>query len=72
MADCVMSIKHRYYLFSTGTKLKAKYFNSRKEALNFMYRYCAKHNITVELTEDDKHEKKFSNHAGVRFYINRV
>lgn len=65
-------VTHRYYLFSTGTDLKARYFDTRKEALNAMYKYCEKHNIKVELTEDDRHEKKYSNHNGVRFYINRV
>lgn len=63
---------HRYYLFSTGTSLKARYFDTRKAALDAMYKYCDAHNIHVELTEDDKHEKKYSNHNGVRFYINRV
>lgn len=65
-------ITHKYYLFSTGTNLKGKYFNTRKEATAYMSAYCAKHNIIVEITEDDKHEKKYSNHKGVRFYINRV
>lgn len=55
-----------------GTKLKSKYFDTRREALDYMYKYCAKHSIHVELSENDKHEKKYSNHQGVRFYINRV
>lgn len=63
---------HRYYLFSTGTHMKSGYYATRQEALNAMYQYCQKHNIKLECTEDDKHEKKFSNHNGVRFYINRI
>ncbi len=63
---------HRYYLFSTGTTLKARYYNTRKEAEIVMNQYCKKHNITVECTEYDEHERKYSNHHGVRFYINRV
>ena len=63
---------HKYYIFSTGTRLKSKYFDTRREALDYMYKYCAKHSIHVELSENDKHEKKYSNHQGVRFYINRV
>ena len=63
---------HKYYLFSTGTTLKGKYYNTRKEAEIAMHNYCIKHNITVECTEYDKHERKYSNHHGIRFYINRV
>ena len=65
-------LSHKYYLFSTGTKLKAKYFDTRKEAEIAMNQYCMNHNITVECTECDKHERKYSDHHGVRFYINRV
>ena len=63
---------HQYYLFSTGTTLKNGYYNTRREAEIAMNTYCAKHNIRVECTEQDKHERKYSNHSGVRFYINRV
>lgn len=63
---------HRYLLFSTGTNLKEKVYDTRKEAEAAMYKYCAKHNIVIECTEYDKHERKYSNHAGVRFYINRI
>ena len=63
---------HKYYLFSTGTTLKGKYYNTRKEAEIAMQNYCISHNIIVECTEYDKHERKYSNHNGVRFYINRV
>ena len=63
---------HRYFLFSTGTSLKGKYFNTQEEALNAMYKYCQKNDIQVEVTEDDYFGKKFSNHNGVRFYINKV
>lgn len=63
---------HKYYLFSTGTSLKSGYYSTRREAETAMHNYCNKHNITVECTEYDKHERKYSNHQGVRFYINRV
>lgn len=63
---------HKYYLFSTGTKLKDQYFNTRKEAEIAMYNYCRKYGIVIECTEYDKHERKYSNHNGIRFYINRV
>lgn len=63
---------HQYYLYSTGTTLKDEYFNTRKEAEIAMNEYCAKHGITIECTECDKHERKYSNHDGVRFYINRI
>ena len=63
---------HKYYLFSTGTTLKPSYYNTRRAAEIAMHEYCGKHNITVECTEYDKHERKYSNHHGVRFYINRV
>ncbi len=63
---------HRYYLYSTGTTLKAKYYTTRKEAEIAMHEYCSKNSIQVECTEQDKHERKYTNHHGVRFYINRV
>ena len=63
---------HQYYLFSTGTTLKNGYYNTRKDAEIAMNQYCVKHSIVVECTEYDKHERKYSNHAGIRFYINRV
>lgn len=63
---------HYYYVFSTGTDLKDKYFETRQDAENYMNSYCYRHNIRVECTEKDKHERKYSNHNGIRFYINRV
>lgn len=63
---------HQYYVFSTGTTLKNKLFDTRKEAEVYMYNYCNKNGIQLECTECDKHERKYSNHNGVRFYINRV
>lgn len=63
---------YRYYLFSTGTTLKPRFFNSRIDAEAEMYNYCAKHGIQIECSELDKHERKYTNHAGVRFYINRA
>lgn len=62
----------KYYLFSTGTKLKNKYYNNQRDALDAMYKYCYKNNIELECTEDDIFGKKYSNHKGVRFYINKV
>lgn len=64
--------KHHYFVFASGTRFKAKAFNSRQEAEVAMYNYCAKHGIHLECTEYDKHERKYSNHNGVRFYINRT
>lgn len=63
---------HQYYVFASGTNLKPKYFNSRREATAYVYAYCTKHNIDIECTEQDKHEYKYSDHNGIRFYINRV
>ena len=63
---------HQYYLFSTGTTLKDGYFKTRKEAEATMNNYCAKNGIKIECTECDKHERKYSNHNGIRFYINRI
>lgn len=65
-------IRYRYYIFSTGTKMRAHYCETRKDAEGDMYDYCAKHGIIIECTECDKHERKYSDHHGVRFYINRV
>lgn len=64
--------KHLYYLFSTGTNCKNGYYTSREEATRTMFKYCADNNIKIECTEYDKHYRKYSNHNGIRFYINRV
>lgn len=63
---------HQYYVFSTGTGLKNKTFNTRLDAEIYMYNYCNRNGIHIECTEYDKHERKYSNHDGVRFYINRI
>ena len=63
---------HEYYLHSTGTGIKDKVFPTRLDAEIYMNNYCNSHNIQVECTECDKHERKYSNHNGVRFYINRI
>ena len=63
---------HRYFVFASGVKFKAKYFDSRVEAESAMNKFCYKHGIYLECTEYDKHERKYSNHKGVRFYVNRV
>ena len=65
--------KHKYVLFSSGTTIKkSKTFNTRLDAEIFMNNYCLKNGIVVECTEYDKHERKYSNHHGVKFYINRI
>lgn len=63
---------HQYCLSSTGTSMKDQFFDTRLEAEIAMNQYCAKNGITVECTECDKHERKYSNHNGIRFYINRI
>lgn len=63
---------YKYFVFSTGTNFKSRTFDTRVEAEAAMYKYCLRHNIRLECTEYDKHEHKYSNHAGVRFYINRI
>ena len=51
--------------------MKGRRFDSRHDAEVAMEKYCARNNIHVECTECDKHERKYSNHNGIRFYINR-
>ena len=64
---------YKYYVFSTGTTFKPVTKSSRLLAEIEMQKYYKKHNITgLECTECDKHERKYSNHNGVRFYINRI
>lgn len=63
---------HRYFVHSTGTGLRDRTFSSRRDAEIFMQEYCKDAGIMVECTECDKHERKYSNHNGVRFYINRI
>lgn len=64
--------RHHYSVFVTGIKCKKKLFDTRQEAESYMWECCSKFGITVECTECDKHERKYSNHCGVRFYINRI
>lgn len=64
--------QHRYYVHSTGTGLRDKSFNTRREAEVYMQNYCAAAGITLECTELDRHERKYSDHNGTRFYINRI
>lgn len=64
---------HKYYVYATGIdNFKAKSFNTRKDAEAYMHQVCSYNSIAVECTECDKHERKYSNHRGVRFYINRI
>ena len=63
---------HRYYVHSTGTGLKDRSFDTRREAEIYMQNYCAAAGINLECTELDRHERLYSNHNGVRFYINRI
>ena len=64
---------HTYYVFSTGTNFKPVTKSSRLLAEREMNKDWKKHNIIeLECTECDKHERKYSNHKGVRFYINRI
>lgn len=63
---------HQYYLFSTGTVLKDKCFNTRKDAEKAMYKYCAKNGIKIECSECDKHERVYQGSHGETFYINRI
>lgn len=65
---------YTYGVTATGIKRRTifKEFKTREEAEAYMHKLCAKYKLTVECTERDKHEAKYSNHAGVRFYINRI
>ena len=64
---------HTYYVFSTGTNFKPVTKSRRLLAEIEMHKYCKKHNITgLECTECDTHERNYSTHKGVRFYINRI
>ena len=63
---------HKYYVHSTGTGLRDKSFNTRREAEIYMQNYCAAAGIKLECTEYDRHERKYSDHNGTRFYINRI
>ena len=65
-------VPHSYYASSTGTGFRAREFATRKEAEAAMWSYCSRHGISVECTECDRHERKYSDHKGARFYINRI
>lgn len=63
---------HKYLLFCTGAKCKTKEYDTRLEAEIAMHNWCNKNGVVVECTERDKHQRKYSNHQGIRFYINRI
>lgn len=70
---------HAYYVYATGDfnfkKFKPKSFYSRREAEIYMQEVCYKNKLdpqAFECSECDKHEKKYTDHAGHRFYINRI
>jgi len=67
-----LTAQHKYILCCTGTKFKDKVFGTRLDAEIAMYGYCAKHGIRIECSECNKHERKYTNHNGIRFYINRI
>lgn len=61
-----------YILNATGIKMHEKKFSSREAANQAMYKYMAKHNITLKEIYDDKHNKTYVCDNGVRFYIQRL
>ena len=66
------NVPHEYYVYADGVDCKPAYFLTRKEAEIYMNNYASSHSIQLECTECDKHERKYSNHKGDRFYINRI
>lgn len=65
-------LTHSYYMFCSGIKGPSGYYATRRDAEDAMNSYCQAHGIKLECTERDRHERKYSDHHGVRFYINRV
>lgn len=63
---------HKYLLFIEGLPIRSRVFDTRLDAEIFMHRICKQKNLIIESTEVDKHEYKYSNHQGIRFYINRI
>lgn len=70
--EFVLPKTHHYSVFATGIKCRARMFDTRVEAEEYMWKVCNKYGVHVECSECDKHERKYSNHNGVRFYINRI
>jgi len=64
---------HSYYVFVTGIDAEPKTFGTRLEAEIYMHKVCYRNHIkNLECVECDKHERKYSNSLGIKFYINRV
>lgn len=70
--DLFITTGEKYYLFSTGTTFKAETFASYSKAEQAMYKFCNPRGIKLACTERDDFGSKFTNHNGVRFYLNRV
>ena len=52
--------------------MREKRFGSREAANQAMYKYMAKHHITLKEIYDDKHNKTYVCDNGIRFYIQRL
>lgn len=63
--------KHLYSLNATGIKFKQRLFQTREEALRFMYDICDKKHLSISKIYDDTHDKTYICDNDVRFYIQR-
>jgi len=70
--DLFITTGSKYYLFSTGTTFKAETYATFSDAERAMHAFCNPRGIKLECTERDEFGSKFTNHKGIRFYLNRV
>ena len=69
MPNCA---KHIYTFAATGIKMRVREFMNRESAKNAMYKFMARHNLSLQEVYDDNHDKTYVCTNGVRFYIQRA
>lgn len=62
---------HTYTFNATGIRMRERKFASREAANRAMYKFMAKHHLSLIEVYDDKHYKTYICNNDVRFYIHR-
>lgn len=75
MEDVMLAIgvRQRYSFASTGLKRNhSRYFDSKADAKEYMFKLCRKHNLNIEEVWEDCDAKTYITNNNVRFYIHKL
>lgn len=65
--------RHRYSVASSNSSIKTRYFNTREDANNYMYKLCNKLGYIITDTWVDNHDITYVCKGNkVKFYIQRA